>query len=72
MEDVSYITVGYSSIAVTTTLDEEYLIPTKKKGKKKEDVVEQKEIPPPPNISISEADLSSIKVSYFVLLSHAI
>lgn len=56
--------MGYSTIAVNTTLSEEYLHPVKKKGKKKEDQTEVKEIPAPPTLNISNAELSKYKVKY--------
>ena len=58
------LSVGYATIAINTTIEEDFLVHTKKKkgNKKNEQAEEKKDIPLPPKLNFSEEDLNSVKV----------
>ena len=61
-----FFLVGYSAIAINTTIDEEVLMYTKKKGNKKNEAIEpKKDIPPPIKLNFVESDLETFKVKFF-------
>jgi predicted membrane protein len=60
---ICFLSVGYSAIAINTTIEEDVLINTKKKGNKKNEVKEEKkDVPPPLKLKFTEEELNLFKV----------